>query len=187
MAMVKLAAVVMVVLALWADGVLAEDGPTLLQEEMARNPDRFGAGVADLISGFGQDGALTAQGVEDHIALVRAGARATALRRLIALDLDADGDVTGKELATAQAAAGATARGRLQRQFTGADQDGDGRVTATEATADAGLAALRALDEEEAAVLRALLTLDRDGDRALSVEELDAALDRARIAADSAT
>jgi hypothetical protein len=185
--MVRLAAVVMVVLALWADGVRAGDGPSLLQAELARNPDRFGAEVGDLIAGFGQDGALTAQGIEDHIALVRAGARATALRRLIALDLDADGTVTGAELATAQAAAGATARGRLERQVTGADQDGDGRVTAMEAAADAGRAALRALDEDEAAILRALLTLDRDGDQALSGEELDAAIDRARIAADSAT
>jgi hypothetical protein len=166
----------MVVLALvaMAQAALAQDG-TPLDKAMGRDPDRFAARVTDLIAGFGGPDGLTAAGIEDHILLERAAARATALRRMLAMDLDADGTLDGSELAVTQRAASASARGRLERQFRAADLDGDGRVDAEELAADARAAGLRALGEEEASMLRALLTLDRDGNSALSVDEIEAA------------
>lgn len=157
----------------WAGASLAEG--TALEKAMGRDPDRFAARVTDLIAGFGGPDGLTATGIEDHIALERAGARASALRRMLAIDLDADGTLDREELAVSQRAASAAGRGRLERQFRAADLDGDGRVDAGEIAADAHAAGLRALGEEEAAMLRALLTLDRDGNAALSVEEVEAA------------
>jgi Ca2+-binding EF-hand superfamily protein len=146
-----------------------------LDGAMGRDPDRFAARITDLIAGFGGPEGLTAAGIEEHILLERAAARASALRRMLAMDLDADGMLDGAELAVTQRAASASGRGRLDRQFRAADLDGDGRVDAEELAADARAAGLRALSEEEAAMLRALLTLDRDGNSALSVDEIEAA------------
>ena len=184
--MVKIVAVMVLGLVLWAQNVLAQDAKaqnTLAQdakaalvEEMQRNAGRFEEKVTDLIAGFGQTGALTLAGIEDHIALTRAGARASALRRLMAQDLDVDGTVSRKELAVVQAAASAATRGRLERQFTAADSNGDNRIDASEITAEGKVAALRALDEDEAAMLRAVLSLDGDGDGALTTPELTAAM-----------
>jgi EF hand len=176
--MVKIMAAVVVAVMLWAQGALAEDAGAALAEEMRRNPERFAARMTDLIAGFGQAGDLTREGIDDYIALERAGGRATALRRMMAMDLDADGTVTRNELAVTQRAASATTRGRMERQFLAADANGDGRVDAGELAADGKLAALRALGEEEAEMLRAVLTLDTGGDGALSQAELDAALAR---------
>ncbi|MCX7288104.1 MAG: hypothetical protein NTW20_11260 [Rhodobacterales bacterium] len=174
--MVKIVAAMVLGLVLWAQNALAQDAKTALDEEMRRNAVRFGDEVTDLIAGFGQNGALTLAGIEDHIALTRAGARATALRRLVAQDLDADGTVSRKEVAVVQAAASAAARGRLERLFITADTDSDGQVDADEIAAEGKAAALRALDEEEATLLRAILSLDGDGDGALTTRELAAAL-----------
>jgi hypothetical protein len=66
----------------------------------------------------------------------------------------------------------------MERQFTAADADGDGRVVPTELTADAQAAALRALDEADADLLRALMTLDANGDGALTGREVALALAR---------
>lgn len=174
--MVKLAAALMLGLLVWVQMARADDAPSPLQDAIARNPDRVETLATDLIAGFGGPDGLTAAGIADHIALERAGARATALRRMLAMDLDADGSVTRAELAVSQRAASATARGRLERQFSAADADGDGRIDPAELAADAEVAALRALDGEEADMLRALLTLDADGDGALTGREVTAAL-----------
>ena len=162
----------LLVLALAQPALAQETG---LEKAMARDPDRFAARMTDLIAGRGGPDGLTAAGIEDHIALERAAGRASALRRMLAMDLDADGALDGTELAVTQRAASASGRGRLERQFRAADLDGDGRVDAAEMTADARAAGLRALGEEEATMLRALLSLDRDGNAALSVDEIEAA------------
>jgi Ca2+-binding EF-hand superfamily protein len=174
--MVKIVAAMALGLVLWAHNALAQDAKVALDEEMRRNADRFGDEVTDLIAGFGQNGALTLAGIEDHIALTRAGARATAVRKLAAQDLDGNGTVGRKEVAVVQAAASAAARGRLERLFMAADTNSDGQVDAGEIAAEGKAAALRALDEDEAALLRALLSLDGDGDAALTTKELAAAL-----------
>lgn len=155
---------------------LAEGDP--LAEAMARNPQRFEARMIDLIAGFGGPDGAQAQDIEAHIALERAGARATALRRFLAMDLDADGAVTRQELAVSQRAASASGRGRMERQFVMADADASGTLDADEIAAAARTASLQALDEDEATLLRALMRLDADGNGVLSVAEVTAAVDR---------
>lgn len=147
-----------------------------LADAMARNPERFLAQTVDLIAGFGDSDGLRPAGIEAHVALARAGARAAALRRFHAMDLDADGTIDRAELAVSQRAASAAARGRLERQFTTADADGSGAVEAAEIAAAGQLAALRALGEDEAALLRALMQLDTDGDGALIAAEVERAM-----------
>jgi hypothetical protein len=149
-----------------------------LAEAMARNPARFEAQAIDLIAGFGGAEGLRPEGIEMHIALERAGARASGLRRFLAMDLDADGAVSRAELAVSQQAASAASRGRLERQFASADADGNGTVDAAEITAFGAAAGMAALGEAEAGVLRAMMRLDADGDGALNVAEVTAAVAR---------
>lgn len=150
--------------------VLAQE--TALQKAMQKDPDRFAGRVTDLIAGFGGPAGLTPEGIEEHVALERAGARAAVLRRFHAVDLDADGTVDRAELAVSQRAANAEGRGRLERQFQAADADADGRVDAAELADHGRLAGLRALGEDEAGLLRGLMALDADGDGALTAVEV---------------
>ena len=159
-----------------ATTALAEDDP--LAEAMARNPERFEARAIDLIAGFGDADGLRLAGIETHIALERAGARASSLRRFLAMDLDADGSVTREELAVAQHAASAQGRGRMERQFTAADADGSSTVDQAEMAAFGAAAALAGLGEADANLLRALMQLDADKNGALTVAEVSAAVAR---------
>lgn len=154
----------------------AEEDP--LTEAMSRNPDRFEARAIDLIAGFGGPEGLRADEIETHIALERAGARASAMRRVLAMDLDADGSVTRAELAVSQRAASAQGRGRMERQFASADVDENDTVDAGEMAAFGMAAGLQALGEAEADLLRALMQLDADGNGALGTAEVAAAVAR---------
>jgi hypothetical protein len=176
--MVRLVAAVAVLVLLWVEGARAQAVETPLEAAIGRNPDRFEATMLDLVAGFGGPQGLTRDGIGEHVALERAAARASAMRRLMAMDLNADGDVEREEMSVAQRAASAGARGRMERQFAAADGDGDGRVTSTEIAADGKAAALRALGEDEEALLLSILALDADGDSALSGQELRAAVAR---------
>lgn len=149
-----------------------------LAEAMARDPARFEAQAIDLIAGFGGPDGLRPEAIETHIALERAGARASAIRRFLAMDLDADGAVTRDELGVSQRAASAAGRGRMERQFVAADADGNSVVDTGEMAAAGAAAGLAALGEAEAGVLRAMMRLDADGDGALSVKEVSAAVAR---------
>lgn len=168
--MVKIFAMLMVLLLALGDVARAEDDG--LGIAMGEDPDRFAEMVIDLIAGFGVAGNLRAEGIEEHIALERAAARASALRRFLAMDLDGDGTVDRAELAVSQRAASASMRGKLERQFKAADRDGSDRIDAGELRAEGQAAALRALGEAEAEALRALITLDADGDGALQIDEV---------------
>jgi hypothetical protein len=178
MQMVKLVAAVAVLVLLWVEGARAQAVETPLDRAMLANPDRFEAQMLDLVAGFGGPDGLTRKGIEEHIALERAAARATALRRQMAMDLNADGEVQPEELQVVQRAASAASRGRMARQFAAADTDGDGKVNAAEIAADGKAAALRALGEDEEEMLLSVLTLDADGDGALSAGELRSAMER---------
>jgi Ca2+-binding EF-hand superfamily protein len=156
-------------------GMVRAEGDPLV-EAMDKDPTKFVERVIDLIAGFGDDTGLLPEGIEAHIALERAGARASALRRFMALDLDANGVVARAELAVGQHAATASARGRMERQFAAADLDGDGSIDAGELARAGQAAAMRAMGEEEAELLRALMRLDADGDGALTVEEVETAV-----------
>ncbi len=154
----------------WPQGAWAEDTP--LQTAMQKDPERFAGRVTELIAGFGGPEGLTLAGIEEHIALERAGARAATLRRFLALDLDADGAVSRAELRVSQRAASADGRGRLERQFIAADMDLDGTADAAELVEQGRVAALRALGEDEAGYLRGLMALDADGNGALTGAEV---------------
>jgi EF hand len=167
---------VMAVLAMTVQAGQAEEDA--LADAMARNPERFEARAIDLIAGFGGPDGLRIAGIETHIALERAGARASSLRRFLAMDLDADGTVTRDELAVSQHAASAAGRGRMERQFAAADADGNAAVDPAELAATGAAAAQAALGEDEAGLLRAMLRLDADGDGALTGAEVSAAVAR---------
>jgi Ca2+-binding EF-hand superfamily protein len=176
--MVRIVAAVAVLLVLWAQGALSQAVEKPLDRAMQANPVRFEARMLDLVAGFGGPEGLTREGIEEHVALERAAARATSMRRLMTMDLNADGEVQRNELQVVQQAASAGARGRMERQFAAADANGDGKVSAAEVAADGKAAALAALGEDEEEMLLSVLTLDADGDRALSAAELRAAMDR---------
>jgi hypothetical protein len=173
--MVRLGAAAAVIFLVWAHGGIAQDAATegdVLAEAIARNPDRLADRLVDLVAGFGQDGGLTAEGIAEHIALERAGARAASLRRYLAMDLDADGSIGGDELAAVQRAASAGSRGRMERDFAAADTNGNGRLDAGEIAAAGQAAALRSLDEGEADLLRAAMRLDANADGRLTAREV---------------
>jgi hypothetical protein len=159
---------------LWPLTAAAEE--TALQKAMQKDPERFASRVVDLIAGFGGPEGLRLDGIEEHIALERAGARAAALRRFHAMDLDFDGAVDRSELQVSQRAANAEARGRLERQFLTADANADGRADAAELADQGRIAGLRALGEDEARSLRGLMALDADGNGALTAAEVERAV-----------
>ena len=159
---------------LWPLAAVAEE--TALDKAMRKDPDRFAGQVLDLIAGFGGPDGLRPEGIEEHIALERAGARASTLRRFLAMDLDADGAVDRAELLVSQRAASAEGRGRLERQFLAADTDADDRVDAAELAEQGRLAGLRSISEGEAEFLRGMMVLDADGNGALTGAEVDRAV-----------
>lgn len=173
-------AVALAVLAMTGTAAFAQEDPQKdpLVEAMSRNPERFESRAIDLIAGFGGPDGLRPEGIETYIALERAGARASALRRFVAMDLDADGSVTRAELAVTQQAASAQGRGRMERQFASADADSSATVDAPEMTAFGTAAGIAALGEEEADLLRALIQLDANGNGALTAAEVSAAVAR---------
>lgn len=146
--------------------------PPATQKRIARDPDRFVEIMALLIAGNGGSAGLDRDGIERHIAVERADLRAYHLRRLLAADLDNDGQVAEAELQGRAATVSAFERGLLIRAWRLADADHDRLVDPAEARAQAQAMALTGLTEAEAAVLRSLVLCDLDGDGAVSVDEL---------------
>ena len=172
------------VLALVAGGAVRAEGlpatvPAKLAKRLATNPGAVLAAAGDLIHGHGTNGGIDRQGILQAVALDRAAARARAALPLIAADLDADGQVTGPEMAVVAAATGAAWRGRLMRAQAQADGDGDGVVTRVETFAFAEAEAMRRVDAADEARLMAYLTLDLDGDGRLTQIEVEEAAERA--------
>jgi len=159
-------------LAAVAEGAL----PKSVQSKVRHNATGYVADLTVLIEGFGQDGAIDAQGLRNVVLLARAEARALAFRRLQGADLDGDGAITGAEVAVAAAAASAVARGRLKVNFAAADGDGDGRVTSVELQAYANEVALAAFSSDKEAAMLAVLQFDGDGNGWVSVSEVQAAV-----------
>lgn len=135
------------------------------------NRDRFLSLATDAINGYGGPGGLTAEVLEGAIALERADARASLMRRFLEVDLNNDGDLTPDEVSVAADAASASARARLMRLIERADGDGDGRISSDEIALQAEEAALKALPETEAQALRGLLRFDADGNGLVTMEE----------------
>ena len=146
--------------------------PPELAERIAARPDRFAATAIDLIHGQGAGGAITADGIETAIALDRAYFRARALRSFLECDLDADGTLTGAEVAARAATLSTPARARLLGDMAAADADADGRLGPAELAAHAAAAADRAKGPEDVALLRAILVFDADADGRVTPAEI---------------
>ncbi len=157
-----------------ADVALALPDP--MAKRIKAVPDRFLDLAALLIHGFGADGSIDHAGIERAISLDRAGARASALRRLLAADLDGNGAVATSEISVAAGAASAATRARLITTHSRADTNGDGVVDAFELSAHARAESLRAVSESEVALLRAVLSCDQDGDGAVDMAEVKRAI-----------
>lgn len=147
--------------------------PRAVLTKVKRDAPAYVEDVLVLIEGFGRDGAIDRQGLQNVVALARAEARALAFRRLQGADLDGDGSIAGEELAVAAAAASAVARGRLVVNFAQSDSDGDGRVTAAELQAYANAVALQAFSADKAQAVMSVLYFDTDGDGRVTGAEVE--------------
>lgn len=165
-----------VVLGLWPFAGFADTigvSPAL-QAQIRERPDRFEAAVSALILGYGGANGLSAQGLQDYLAMERAKVRVRDMATMLLADLDDDGIVTQRELRAVMAAQRASVRGRLLRAHNDRDSDGDGAVSTAEMRAQARLAATKATARD--AGLVDLMQLDFDKDGFVTMEELRAAL-----------
>ena len=138
--------------------------PKTVAAKVSRDAQKYSDDLMVLIDGFGSDGAIDRLALENIVALARAEARATALRRLQVADLDGDGGIDGDEVQVTAAAASAVVRGRMLLNFGRADGNGDGLVSPDELQAYATAEALAAYSAEKALGLMAVLAFDADGD-----------------------
>jgi len=155
--------------------------PDALTKAVKANPQRFLEDAAEMIHGFGTPGAepgVDSAGIDTAIAMVRAEARAGAMRKLLSADLDADGAVTAAETAVLAAAAAARDRSKLISMQAEADRDGDGTATASELRAQAEEDARSSFPERRAALLRDLILFDADRDGRVTLTEVRSAVDR---------
>jgi Ca2+-binding EF-hand superfamily protein len=166
--------ILILVLALVPFGLGAQDLSPALQKRITGDPETYLEQAAAVIMGYGREGAISAAELQNYIALERAGARASALRSLLAMDLDADGTLTEEEVAFAAAAASGRTRGRLWAMFLEADAGGDGRVTGPEMAVLAAAAGMKGFSEGKAEGVLALLAFDRNGDGRVSLAEVTA-------------
>ena len=150
--------------------------PDAVLKRIKAAPDRFFDDAAILIHGFGAGGSIDAAGIDRAVALERAGVRASALRKLLAADMNGDGAIAPDELAVAAGVAGATTRGRLITTHARADSNSDGSVSASELTTHAGAEAMRLVSAADAAMTRAVLACDQDGDARVTLAEVKRAL-----------
>lgn len=165
----------------WPVAALAQGGPdgaggltAPMRSQIVEGPQRFEAYVAGLILGYGTAQGITAQGLEDYLAVERAKLRVRELRRMLLADLDDDGTVTQQELFVVMAAQGANARGTLWQAHTAADANADGAVTREEMQVQARLVAARSAAQE--GDIRDLMQLDFNRDGFVSTLELRHAL-----------
>jgi Ca2+-binding EF-hand superfamily protein len=156
--------------------VLAEGLPATVVAQVQHDPAKYLDDLSVMISGFGVDGAIDRAGLQNVVAMARADARATAMRRLQGADLDGDGAVSGDEMRMKAAASAASARGRLILYFGKADVNGDDRVSAEELQAYANLVAQQSFSEDKAAAVYAILGFDKNGDGRVNLAEVKAAI-----------
>ncbi len=181
----KLAALLICFLGLdpaWAQNLPAPDDaqarqaydalPKPVRAKLLQLPDWFAEDMAKLISGYGGPDGIDAEAVELHIAVTRAGARASTTAMLMQADLDDDGTVTRDEVEAFVQTCGATTRGKLRRLFARADTDANAQVSPAELRVESETAALRSLNDDRALVLRSLLLMDLDGNTLVSMNEV---------------
>lgn len=161
---------------LWLGGVAMASAQDDMLVAIQKNPDRYFDTASALIYGYGGPKGIDKAGIEQAIAVQRADARALALRKLMAVDLDFDGAIGGDEIAAVGAAANAVARGRLWQMFAAADADGDSGVTAEELAAWGLVQAMDRVSAADAAETMAVLEFDSDKNGWVNIGELRAGL-----------
>ena len=153
---------------------LAVTLPDKTLKKLQAAPDVFLASAAQLIYGFGTDGAIDAAGIDGFIAAERARIRARDMTQYLAADINNDGDISKGEVATLAASAQASKRGRLQRGFDQADSDANGMVSMAELRGFAQGTAMAQMSAADADVLKALLQFDANGNGTVAMEEVAA-------------
>lgn len=166
-----------------ATGAWAQGLPAPLAARLAENPDSVLRQAEGIILGHGTGGAIDREGIMNMVAIDRAAARARAMAQLAAADLDADGTVTMDEARVLAATRSANSRGRLLAQAAAADADGDGFILQAELRTMAEAQALRAVSPAREARMLDLLAMDGNGDGALTLAEVQAAVAAATVAA----
>lgn len=145
-------------------------------KQVQADPAPFLGLAADLIHGFGGPDGIDRAGVDRFVALERAEARASALRRLAVADLDFDGAVSAEELGVLAASVSAKSRGRLWALMEKADGNRDRVISEGEAAIFGRAEAMRAFSPGDEAVARAVLTFDANADGRVTLEEVKAAV-----------
>jgi len=151
---------------------LTESLPDKTLKRLVEAPDRFVEEAAELILGFGGPEGLAPAGIETAIAVRRAHVRAREIRRFALADLDNDGRLALREVQTYLPTQAAGQRARLLLGHGAADADADGVVRMDELRAYAQVLALEELPESDAALLRAFMGFDLDGDGFVQVHEV---------------
>lgn len=110
--------------------------PEVLADALSSGSKRLEQDVLELIDGFGDGGQIDVAGLALSVATERAAARATAMRRFLALDLDGDRALSLIELRLAGEAAALSAvseeRAAERLALMAFDQDRDGWLTREE-------------------------------------------------------
>lgn len=151
--------------------VLADGLPQAVVVQVERNPEKYLDDLAELIEGYGRDGAINAAGLQNMVAMARAEARALGFRRLQGADLDGDGAIGGAEMRIKAAALAAASRGRLIVHFGKADLNHDDQVSAAELLEYADAVAEQAFSADKAAAVHAIMGFDGDGDGRVTLAE----------------
>lgn len=146
--------------------------PGGVQRQLRNAPVRYVERMAELIIGYGRAGVIDPEGIDAFIAVERARVRAYHLRRLLLGDLNGDGAVSRPELAVLQRTVSARQRGLQELAFRRADENEDAVVSAVELRAHAQRRALEALTRDDAAELRALMSMDIDASGGVTLDEV---------------
>lgn len=164
---------------LWLTGavaVWAQSVPDTVLKRLKAAPEPYLELAADLIHGFGGAQGIDRAGIARFVALERAEARASVLRRVFLADLDFDIVVSSEEIAQVAAAASASMRGRLWKLHAAADADGDGVATAAEIDGFAKTEALRVFSVADEAEVMSVLAFDSNADGWVNLAEVKAAV-----------
>ena len=153
---------------------LAATLPDKTLKKLQAAPDIFLASAAQLIYGFGTDGAIDAAGIDGFIAAERARIRARDMTQYLTADINNDGDISKGEVATLAASAQASKRGRLQRGFDQADSDANGMVSMAELRGFAQGTAMAQMSAADVDALKSLLQFDANGNGSVAMEEVAA-------------
>ena len=155
-----------------AMAALAQAMPAKRLKALRAAPEGFLADAARLIYAIGLDGKIDAAGIETYIAVRRADLRARSMALFLQADLNNDGAFGADEARLYAATLGARGRADLRWGFDLADADADGSVSPAELRNHADLAAMKALDETDAAGVRSLILFDLDRDGTVSMDEV---------------